>query len=80
MGDSVFDPVHDVRRVAPVPPDQDQRLSRDEHGLGPHRRTRTWLVVAAGVALVAAFVLIVAIGGGDEEPQPGSGVVVDSPP
>lgn len=77
MGEPMYDPVHDVRRASPVPPDQEQRLRRDEHGLGAPRRTRAWIVVAAGVALVAVFVALVATGGGDD-PQP-DGVVVDSP-
>lgn len=72
------DPVHDVRRTAPVPPDQDQRLRRHEHGLGRPRRARPWIVAAIAAFLVAAFVVIVATGGGEDSP-PG-GVVVDSPP
>lgn len=63
----MFDPQHDVRRVAPVPPDQAQRLRPDEHGEGRSRRARPWIAVAAALLLVAAFVLVVLAGGGDAE-------------
>jgi len=79
MGEPMYDPVHDVRRASPLPPDQEHRLQRDEHGLGAPRRTRAWIVVAAGVALVAVFVALVATSGGDDDPPP-DGVVVDSSP
>lgn len=78
MGTPFSDPVHDVRRTAPVPPDQEQRLRRDEHGLGRPRRARPWIAVAIAALVVGAFVVIVATGGGEDSPSPGGSV--DSPP
>lgn len=52
----------DIERKLRAPPDQDQRLRGDAHGLGPHRRTRPWIVAAIGLLLVAVFVAIVAFG------------------
>lgn len=70
-------------RTRRAPPDQDQRLRRDEHGLGPHRRARAWIVVVLALVLVAAFVAIVASGGGEGSFRSGSdvgiGVDVDDP-
>lgn len=66
-------------RIKRHPPDQDQRLRRDEHGTGSHRRARAWIVVVLALVLVAAFVAIVASGGGEGEFRSGADVGADAP-
>lgn len=64
----------DFQHKSRVPPDQDQRLRPDDHGIVPHRRARAWIVVALALLLVAAFVGIVASGGGEGSFRSGADV------
>lgn len=69
----------DFERNRRGPPDQSQRLRPDDHGVGPHRRARAWIVVVVALVLVAAFVGIVASGGGDGSFRSGAEVGADHP-
>jgi hypothetical protein len=69
----------ELQRHARGLPDQAQRLDRDPRGLGPQRRSRPVIAVAVGAAVVALFVVILALGGGENSPSPEGGIVVDGP-
>lgn len=69
----------ELQRHARGVPDQGQRLDHDPHGVGRRRRSRPVIAVAVGAALVALFVVILAMGGGENSPSPGGGIVVEGP-
>ena len=62
-------------RASRPSPDQEQRLDRDRHRLGKPRRARPWIAVAVGVAVVVAFVVLLATGGGDNNGPAGAPAV-----
>ena len=63
-------------RMRRLPPDQDQRLDHDPHGLGRSRRARPWIAVAIGLVVLVAFVVLLASGGGDNSDEIGAPAAV----
>lgn len=59
-------------RMRRLPPDQDQRLDRDPHGIGRPRRARPWIAVALGLLVIAVFLVLLASGGGENSDEIGA--------